>query len=824
MLLRNVSLSAAGSNTGITEATAEVDAFCTNGSSPPHGYQATPRHVLVAEAKEGDEQHARERERPETKDATLTEFLGVFFPDEDETICLRAFVPKGAPSSPLRKLTASRRELRTDKDLQRQLKELNKSHGLYFAVNSGGDNDASITRYNAFFAESDDRPIDEQHRLLDEAPIPPSIRVVTKKSVHAYWPLDGECGELEWRDIQARLIAHLGSDPQIKNPSRVMRLPHFDHLDGNLQRKRVEIVVFEPERSHTAEAMREAFPAVQSAKPASAATASAAPREARMYESWEALNAAAVREISALESWRVSGDWGHARGVCHNGQGDSALAVNLTSGAYHCKAECETGAILRALGLPEKPSAPDAEGADALVPSSSWPAPLAEAAFHGLAGEVVRAIEPHSEADPAALLFQFLAMAGNVIGRGASLISGGRHHTNLFVGIVGTTSKGRKGTSLAPLKELLRRVDEDWTQERIVSGLSSGEGVIWNVRDPIEKQQPIRERGRVIDYQMVIDDPGIEDKRLFVVEEELATPLHAMRREGSTLSPVLRCGWDSGDLRVTTKNNPAKATGAHISIIGHITKDELDRVLGEVEVSNGLANRFLWVMAKRSKCLPRGGWPPSDVLEQLAWKLRAAVQRAQAATEMNSDPEAEQRWDEIYSELSDGQPGRLGKATARSEALVTRIAMIYALLDGEDTIRRPHLEAALAVWRYAEDSARYIFGDSLGDPLTDELLAALRAAPEGLHDAEINNVFGRNKSAENLRRAKARLLEAGLVRQVKEGTGGRGRPPMRWLAVNPPSPHQSDEINEKNQHPDSKGGILSFNSCSRHGEDEEIAA
>ena len=38
----------------------------------------------------------------------------------------------------------------------------------------------------------------------------------------------------------------------------------------------------------------------------------------------------------------------------------------------------------------------------------SWPDPIREAGFHGLAGEFVHLMEPHTEADNAALLIQFL--------------------------------------------------------------------------------------------------------------------------------------------------------------------------------------------------------------------------------------------------------------------------------------------------------------------------------------------------------------------------------------------------------------------------------
>ncbi len=77
----------------------------------------------------------------------------------------------------------------------------------------------------------------------------------------------------------------------------------------------------------------------------------------------------------------------------------------------------------------------------------------------------------------------------------------------------------------------------------------------------------------------------------------------------------------------------------------------------------------------------------------------------------------------------------LGAVTARAEAIVMRLAVVYAVLDGRTHIGVEHLRAALAVWQYCEDSARYVFGDALGDPVADELLEALRGAA-GRHDAD----------------------------------------------------------------------------------------
>jgi hypothetical protein len=78
----------------------------------------------------------------------------------------------------------------------------------------------------------------------------------------------------------------------------------------------------------------------------------------------------------------------------------------------------------------------------------SWPAPMRDEAMHGLAGKLVQTLEPHTESDPAALLVQTLAGWGSLIGRGPFYVTdGAHHHTNLYVNLVGTTSKGRKGTS-----------------------------------------------------------------------------------------------------------------------------------------------------------------------------------------------------------------------------------------------------------------------------------------------------------------------------------------------------------------------------------------
>jgi len=240
------------------------------------------------------------------------------------------------------------------------------------------------------------------------------------------------------------------------------------------------------------------------------------------------------------------------------------------------------------------------------LPAHDFPAPPRAAAFHGLAGDIVYRIEPHTEADPTAILIQTLAAYGSAIGRAPfAKVESSRHYGNLFAVLVGESSKARKGTSWNHVLAILERTDEIWRKDCVASGLASGEGLIWSVRDAIEETKPVREKGKYTGaYETVITDQGITDKRLCVQEGEFANVLKVMAREGNTVSPVLRSAWDSGHLRSLTKNFPAKSTDAHISIIGHITRTELRRLLTETESANGFANRFLWLAVRRSKCLP----------------------------------------------------------------------------------------------------------------------------------------------------------------------------------------------------------------------------
>ena len=399
---------------------------------------------------------------------------------------------------------------------------------------------------------------------------------------------------------------------------------------------------------------------------------------------------------------------------------------------------------------------------------------LSDTALHGLAGEIVRTIEPHTEADNAALLIQLLAGFSCLIGKTAGFrAEADFHHTKLFAVLVGASSKGRKGTSWGQIKRLLCRIDDSF-MNCIQDGLSSGEGLIFHVRDAQSRKVPIKEKQKIVDYQDEIFDQGAAEKRAFVVEPEFARVLRAMAREGNTLSSVVRQAWDSDQLKIMTKT-PIKASEAHISIVGHITKDELLKNLDETETANGFANRFLWVFIRRSKYLPEGGSLQDAQLNPLVEKLNKAAAYARITNEIKRDELARDKWIEIYPKLSDGHTGLLGSVTSRAEAQVMRLACLYALLDCADVIRLEHLEAALALWNYCEDSARYVFGNQTGNKTADTIYAALLSAEVGLTRSQIRDLFQRNASSGQINSALKMLVELGQIEIIKEQTDGRSR-------------------------------------------------
>jgi hypothetical protein len=393
-----------------------------------------------------------------------------------------------------------------------------------------------------------------------------------------------------------------------------------------------------------------------------------------------------------------------------------------------------------------------------------WPEPVAAEAYHGVAGQVVAMVEPHSEADPAAILAQFLVGFGNCVGPSPhAWVESTRHGVNLNCVLVGATSRGRKGTAWGQARQPLALADPQWAEERIKGGLTSGEGLINEVRDA---------RG---------DDPGVKDKRLLVFESELGGLFRVMSRDGNNTSAAIRQLFDEGKAAVINKNSPISASSAHVSIVGHVTAEELSRHLDRLELANGFANRFLWVCVRRSKILPEGGRVPEAEMQAVARRVQGALDFGRRVGVLERTAPAKELWAKVYESLSAGGPGLYGAVISRAEAIVLRLSMLYAILDCSDGIFPKHLVAALALWEYCDRCARYLFGDATGDPVADPILKALKTSPDGMSRLEITKLLGQHKTSAQIERALATLERNGSARCETRKTNGRPR--EIWFAL-----------------------------------------
>jgi hypothetical protein len=418
----------------------------------------------------------------------------------------------------------------------------------------------------------------------------------------------------------------------------------------------------------------------------------------------------------------------------------------------------------RTLSLLEAP--PDDQPGELLPAPAGWPAPPDRAVYHELPGEIVHRIAPHTEADRVAILTQLLVAFGAAVGRGAYFqVEATRHHPNQYMCLIGDSARARKGTAWDHVRRLITTIDPT-LQPRILTGLSSGEGVIWSVRDPAGQ------------------DPGHRDQRLLVIEPEFASALKATSREMSTLSPTLRSGWDGRPLAILTRTSPAHATSAHIAVIGHITQHELRRHTTSLELANGFMNRMLLIACRRQRLLPEGGDPDPLHDTGLDRLLAAALKQARTTGHVRLAPDARELWHHAYRRLA-AEPADqiIAQITARAEAHVIRLALIYALTDGQPEITATHLTAALALQDYAARSAAWALTGATGQPLAEQIHAALVAHPGGLTRSQISQSLNHNQPAGEIDHALQALNTAGRVTATQIPTGGR--PAQLWTARPP---------------------------------------
>lgn len=409
------------------------------------------------------------------------------------------------------------------------------------------------------------------------------------------------------------------------------------------------------------------------------------------------------------------------------------------------------------------------------------PPTMAPEGFPPLLRAIVETACATSEAHPVAVAASALVLFSCMVGRGPyQWIGDGVIHARPFLLVVGKSGKARKGTSMETPMRVARAADgllrdRLKTADRLrihAGGLSTGEGLVYAIRDPDEAKE----------------DAGVNDKRLMVVEPEFANVLAHIKREGNTLSATIRNLWDGRDLEPMTKSGQKsgeRATYPHVVTLGHITGFELRGESTENDAANGLLNRFITVFVHRPKLVPLPEPTPEVRIQHLAEKLADAIEAATGGQfcvnnklEVKLGDEARQFWIEQYPQLSQDRDGKGGSLMARAEVYARMLAMIFCLLDQRREIEPCDLRAALAWVDYWRQSVDYVFRmtdeDGELDPFTMQVFEAIRSGP-GITATELSKVFHRNRSAKEIKSALATLVDMSppLVEARKKPTSGR---------------------------------------------------
>jgi len=393
-----------------------------------------------------------------------------------------------------------------------------------------------------------------------------------------------------------------------------------------------------------------------------------------------------------------------------------------------------------------------------------------EAAWHGTIGKAVVAIAPYTEADPAAILAQALAFFGALVGDSPHVRVGGIvHRARVWPLLVGRTSRGRKGTSLHEARWLTRRYSthaENYLQNRVLQGLSTGEGLLAALGAGKSSDNPD-------------DQAAAADGKLTIEESEFARILNVAKREGNNLGQVLRQLWENDSAGSMTRQAPLRVDNAHLTLICHVTPGELRVKLHDADVLGGTLNRFLFVACERTQLISRELLRPD--LSDLTRLLGEAAEAGRWIREVRRDRRAEDLWDEVYGALCADEPdGQLGAVLGRGPAYTNRLAMLYALADGASAIATDHLLAGLGMWHYAAESARQLFDDGRRRGDEERLAEFVAGAQGGRTRTEIYvDLFNRNKSKGEIDGMVDRLIAHGdLAEDRQVDTGGR---PVTWL-------------------------------------------
>lgn len=394
----------------------------------------------------------------------------------------------------------------------------------------------------------------------------------------------------------------------------------------------------------------------------------------------------------------------------------------------------------------------------------SFPADPEPVAFGGNLGAAVDDLAKSTTASPVGLLVSLTAIAGAVMATKTEYF--GEQTSSFMALLVGESGTGKKGTAMDAAWRALT-AENVWGSEPVslLSGLGSGEAIVGHMSRQAKH--------------------GLA--RGIVWAPELSEVLIVGRREGSTLTTVLRNAFDRTALMNITKSATVEVPrdSYQLGALAGVTPDELRSLLSAgTEMTNGFAGRWLSVPVTGRDDQGVTGKVAPSIRPELAEQFRYALeQRAgQRHRPILPDDDALDRLSAYYRFLA-ALPGASGVLARRYATIAARVALVHSSLEMDDTIPLVHVDRAIALTEYSRTGIPWVYGMSaVVSGKASRALQWLTTKSELTRSGLSLRMFGR-RSDGRVDDAIEALVRAGLVEIVTGSTTTKGGRPSKVLRL-----------------------------------------
>jgi DNA replicative helicase MCM subunit Mcm2 (Cdc46/Mcm family) len=212
----------------------------------------------------------------------------------------------------------------------------------------------------------------------------------------------------------------------------------------------------------------------------------------------------------------------------------------------------------------------------------------------------------------------------------------------------------------------------------------------------------------------------------------------------------------------------------HLVVVGQMTPSAFRSGVDNLSLANGFMNRFIPILVARPHLIP---WP-GETSKRSRDLLGDLIHRCAHAPKgiLRLSPKARRIYEQWYltrEKRREHLPEKVAQLTARGNANVIRLAVIYALLQGSLTIRTQEIRAAIAIIEYADASANFLL--ATGKVGLEAKITKILESKSPLSRDELHRALGGHNTKEELNRALNALEEAGIIKTTTEQTRGRPR-------------------------------------------------